>query len=104
MLKEMLMGVMSQEEVLFNYNATLLYRNLPREVYGYVFCYRGINCIVINERLSTIKKKKTILHELAHIELNHLGQRDKDLFEFYIEGYEDEAEKYVNKIINQEGI
>lgn len=47
------------------------------------------------------KKKKTILHELAHIELSQLEQRDKDLFATKIQGYEDEADKYVKKILNE---
>lgn len=89
----------SQQELLTCYNATILYKNLPKEVNGYVFNYRGINCIVINSDLSYYKKKKTILHELAHIELNQLDQVDNDLFAFKIDKYEDEADKYLKCLL-----
>jgi hypothetical protein len=44
-------------------------------------------------------KKKTILHELAHIELNQLNQIDRDMFEFKINKYEDEADLYLKSIL-----
>ena len=46
-------------------------------------------------------KKKTILHELAHIELCQLEQCNKDLFALYTKEYEDEADIYVKKILNE---
>ena len=55
--------------------------------------------IFINKDLSYYKRKKTILHELAHIELSQLKQLNKDMFAFYIEKYEDEADKYIKFII-----
>lgn len=101
MIKKLLMGVISQQDILNYYNATLLFKELPTEVNGYVFYYRAINCIIINNNLSYYKKKKTLLHELAHIELNQLCQADKDLFEFHIAKYEDEANKYIKKILEE---
>ncbi len=101
MIKQLLEGVIGQEDVLNNYNATLIYKELPIEVNGFVFYYHGIYCIIINKLLSYYKKKKTILHELAHIELNQLCQVNKDMFEFYIDKYEDEANKYIKKILNE---
>ena len=56
---------------------------------------------MINNNLSYYKKKKTILHELAHIEKNHLCQADNDLFAFYIDKYEDEADSYIKKVLNE---
>ena len=41
------------------------------------------------------KKKKTILHELAHIELNQLSQSNSDLFAFQIDKFEDDADNYI---------
>ena len=52
--------------------------------------------------MSLEKKKKAILHELAHIELAQLEQADNDLFAFKRIKYEDEADKYLKFII--EGI
>lgn len=101
MLKLLLEGVMDQQEILNYYNATLLYKNLPDEVNGYVFFYRNIYCIIINKNLSYYKRKKTLLHELAHIKLNQLCQSDKDLFAFHIQEYEDEADKYLKKIFEE---
>lgn len=62
MIKELLMGVITQQEILNYYNATLLFEELPNEVNGYVFYYRGINCIIVNKNRSYYKKKKTLLH------------------------------------------
>lgn len=98
MILDLLTGNITQQEVLNSYNATILYKDLPIDVRGYVFCYRCINCIIINKNLSMYKKKHTILHELAHIELNQLNQINNDMFEFYVDKYEDDAEKYLKFI------
>ena len=66
---------------------------------GFVFNYDGLNFIIINKNLSYYKRKKTLLHELAHIELNQLCQKDKDLFAFHIQQYEDEADKYIKFLL-----
>jgi len=96
MLKDMLDGYISQKEVLAYYNANISYENLPKGINGYVWQYRGFYNIFINKKLSYLKRKKTLLHELAHIELNQLCQIDKDLFAFHVQEYEDEADKYIN--------
>lgn len=96
MIKELLNESMTQKEVLNYYNANITYKELPKYMYGFVFNYKEIYNIVINKRISSYKKKKTILHELAHIELNQLCQCNKDLFEFYIDKYEDDADRYIN--------
>ena len=44
-------------------------------------------------------KEKTILHELAHIELNHIGQINKELFLFRVNKYEDEADSYIKFLL-----
>ena len=61
----------------------------------------NINFIIINNNMSYYKRKKTILHELAHIELNQLNQIDRDLFEFKINKYEDEADRYIKFILKE---
>lgn len=101
MIKNLLMDIITQQEILNYYNATLLFKELPNEVNGYVFYYKGINCIIVNKNCSYYKKKKTILHELAHIKLNQLCQKDKDLFAFYIDKYEDEANRYIKEIMKE---
>ena len=98
MIKELLNGSKTQKEVLSYYNANITYKDLPKHVYGIVFNYKGINNIIVNNNISYYKKKKTILHELAHIELNQLEQANKDLFEFYVDLYEDVADKYIKFI------
>ena len=85
----------SLQELLNYYNATIIYEYLPSKINGCVTNYRDINLIFINKKLSYYKRKKTILHELAHIELNQLCQYDKDLFALNIEKYEDEADRYI---------
>lgn len=98
MIKQLLEGVISQEEVLNYYNATISYVKMPKKINGFVHYYNGIYDILIDKNLSTYKKKKTILHELAHIKLNQLNQVDKDLLEFHRQDYEDEADRYIKFI------
>ena len=95
-IKELLKKEITQQDLLNYFNASI-----PSEIYGCVFNYDDINFILINKNLSNYKKKKTILHELAHIELAQLEQRDKDLFALHTEQYEDEADKYVKKILSE---
>ena len=45
MLKELLTGVIGQNEVLNHYNANITYIKLPKGIYGFVFNYKGINNI-----------------------------------------------------------
>lgn len=89
----------TQQDLLNYYNATIVYDSLPDFINGLVFNYRGINTIIVNSNLSYYNKRKTILHELAHIELSQLNQIDKDLFNFKINKYEDEADKYIKSIL-----
>lgn len=95
----LLIGDITQQDLLNYYNATITYETMPDCIDGCVFSYNDINNIMINKNLSYYMRKKTILHELAHIELNQLNQIDKDLFAFKINKYEDEADKYVKLLI-----
>lgn len=97
MIKKMILGVLDQNEVLNYYNASIIYENLPKYIYGFVNNYKNINIICINKNLSYYKKRKTILHELVHIELNHSNQV-QEFTEMYIENCEDEAEAYIKQI------
>jgi len=97
-IKSLLQGEISQDEILNYYNASLIYEELPRGIYGFVFNYENINFIIIDKHISYYKRRKTLIHELAHIELNQLCQANKDLFEFFVGGYEDEADEYVCKV------
>lgn len=101
MIKQLLEGVIGQDDILNYYNATISYIDMPDTIRGLVHYYKGIYDILINRKLSYYKKKKTILHELAHIELNQLCQIDKDLFAFYIDKYEDEADRYIKEILTE---
>lgn len=95
----LLRGEITQKELLNYYNACISYELLDNEICGFVFHYKGINNIIINNNLSYYMKKKTILHELAHIELGQLNQIDNDLFAFKISNYEDEADRYMKFIM-----
>ncbi len=101
MLKQLLEGVIDQEEILNYYNANITYFELPCYIRGFVFTHKGIHNIIVNKNLSYYKRKKTLLHELAHIELNQLCQKEKDLFAFYIDKYEDEANEYIKNILEK---
>ena len=98
-IKSLLKNEITQEELLNYYNATITYEDLPEGVNGFLFNYKNIYNIFINKTLSYYMKKKTILHELAHIELNQLNQIDRDMFEFKINKYEDEADLYLKSIL-----
>lgn len=98
-IKNLLKNEITQEELLNYYNATITYEDLPEGINGFLFSYKNIYNIFINKALSYYMKKKTILHELAHIELNQLNQIDRDMFEFKINKYEDEADIYLKSIL-----
>lgn len=100
-LYNLLSKQITQDDLLHYYNATIVYDDFPNSINGVVINHNGINLIIINEHLSIYMKKKTILHELAHIELNHLGQQDNDLLEFKVQKCEDEANKYVKLLLKQ---
>jgi len=101
MIKELLKGDITQKEALIEMNANITYIYMPNCINGFVFNYKGINNIFINKDISYYKKRKAILHELAHIELNQLEQINNDLFAFFINKYEDAANEYINKILNE---
>ena len=90
----------TQQDLLNYYNTNISYVHLPDSIDGCVFNYKGFFVIFIEETLSYYKKRKTILHELAHIELCQLEQRDKDLFALHTKQYEDEADNYIKHIYN----
>ncbi len=99
MLIELLRGELTQEEYLIINNARIIYKKLPKKIYGFVNKYKDIYLIVINWNISKEKKVKTILHEFAHIELHHID-RNSELYAFSIENAEDEADKYINFLLN----
>lgn len=101
-IKNLMLGNITLQDLLNYYNATIIYESwLYKDVRGFVDYYRGYYIIYINNNMSYYKKKKTILHELAHIELNQLCQVNNDLLAFYIDKYEDEASKYLKQIIDE---
>lgn len=97
-IKQLLLGKIGQDEILNYYNASVAYIELPIYIRGFVHYHKGIYDILINQNISYYKRKKTLLHELAHIELNQLCQADNNLFAFHIQEYEDEADKYIEFI------
>lgn len=100
----LLKGNITQKDLLNYYNAIITYEELPIGINGLVFQYKGIFNIFINKNLSYYRKRKSILHELAHIELNQLCQYDNDLFALKIDKYEDEADKYIKLLIETASI
>lgn len=99
MLTCLLNNEIDEQQYLIEYNAKIIYKKLPKKVYGFVFKYRNINLVVINWNISKDKKKLTLLHEFAHIELSHLNKCEQ-LLEFSIENAEDEADEYIKFILS----
>lgn len=97
MLISLLMGELSQDEYMNYNNVKVIKVALPRRIYGFIFNYRNINLIIINKYISKDKYSETLLHELAHLELNHM---DKVCLDFKIEGIEDEADRYVKYLLD----
>lgn len=98
-IKSLIRGEIEQDELLRWHNASIIYDYLPKYVDGYVSNYDDVNFIIINKNLSINKKKKAILHELAHLELNHINRADKDLIELYRENFEKEVDNYINDLL-----
>lgn len=98
MIKNLLEGSLSYDEILKRYNAVVSFESLPNKINGFVFKYEDINNIIINKELSYYKKKKAILHELAHIELDHLYEYKQLNLEFKVDKIEDEADLYIKEI------
>lgn len=99
MLTCLLNNEIDEQQYLIEHNAKIIYKKLPKKVYGFVFKYRNINLVVINWNISKNKKKLTLLHEFAHIELSHLNKCEQ-LLEFSIENAEDEADEYIKFILS----
>lgn len=97
MLIALLNGNITQEDYLRENNVIVNIKSLPSKVYGLIYSKNDYNIIVINKCLSYYKRKKTLLHELAHLELYHVDQR-KYLFEFNLDYTEDEADEYIKDI------
>lgn len=98
MLIELMNGNITENDYLLMNNIKVVYKKLPKKIYGFIHRYRDINVITINWNISKEKKKETLLHEFAHFELNHLDKNN--LFEFKLENDEDEADKYVKYLLN----
>ena len=99
-LKNLLTGSISQDELLNYYNAKIIYVDIPYgTIRGLVDSYNGINFIYINKNMPYYKRKKTIIHEIAHIELNQLNQIGSDLFAFKRDIYEDEVDRYIKFLL-----
>ena len=98
MLIDLLNGEIEEKDYLNINDVRIIYKKLPRKVYGFIHRYRDINIVIINWNISKERKRNTILHELAHLELHHLD-RNKELFAFSIENIEDEADKYIEFLL-----
>lgn len=96
-LISLLRGEISQDEYMNYNNVKIVKIDLPKRIYGFIFNYRNINLIVTNKYISQKKYDVTLLHEFAHLELSHL---DKMSLDFKIEGIEDEADKYIEYLLN----
>ena len=99
MLIDLLNGELEEKEYLIINNVKIIYKKLPKKIYGFIHRYRNINLIIVNWNISKEKKQKTILHELAHLELHHMD-KNRELFAFSIEDVEDEADRYVKYLLD----
>lgn len=96
MLVNLLNNEITEEEYIRKNNIKVIYKSLPKKIYGFIHRYRDINIIIINWNMSKSKKVKTLIHEFAHLELNHI---ENNLVEFKIEDIEDEADRYIKFLL-----
>jgi Zn-dependent peptidase ImmA (M78 family) len=96
MLIDLLNEEISQDDYIRENNICIVYKKLPKKVYGFIHKYRDINIITLNWNISKKLKQKTLIHELAHYELHHL---EKEFLEFNIKNVEDEADRYIKFIL-----
>ena len=101
MFLNVLQGEITQDDYLYYHNIELRFERLPKYVYGFIYKYKDKILIAVNKSLSDEKKKRTILHELAHFELKHL---DSFILEFKIENLEDEADRYVDFLLDRKEV
>ena len=100
-LYNLINGEISLEDLLNYYNATITYLKLPKGIDGCVFNYDGIYNIFIKIGLTDSKKRETLLHELAHIELNQFNQINNEIFALKTTKYEDEADRYIEFLLSE---
>lgn len=95
MLSDLINGSISQDEYCQENDIKVLLAPLPTKVEALVTKKNDKKLVILNRSLSSNKIKKALLHELIHIEQDHL----------YLKTSEDVKEKEVKKIIKEyEGI
>ncbi len=96
MLSALLNEEITQDDFTRFYDVTIVWKKLPKYVWGFSFKKKRIY-VVINSSLGEKNKKLTLLHEFAHVELHHL---DKEFVKAKIQGLEDEADNYINFLLD----
>lgn len=95
-IKNLLNNEIAQDDYLNYNNATVIFKKLPMEIGGLITRKNDINIIIINDNLDDAQKKKALLHELCHLELNHTYKYkiiDNDCYVF-----ENEVDNYISNI------
>lgn len=93
-IKNLINNDITQDDYLRYNNTTLLFKKLPKEVNGLIVRKYDINIIIVNDYLSDKNKRKTFLHELGHLELNHtykyrIISNDSSVYEQDVDNYID---------------
>lgn len=99
MLSALLNEEITQDDFTRFYDVTIVWKKLPKYVWGFTFKKKRIY-VVINSSLGEKNKKLTLLHEFAHVELHHL---DKEFVKAKIQGMEDEADNYIEFLLDNFG-
>ena len=95
-IKNLINNETSQEEYLNYNNATVVFKRLPHEIGGLITRKNDINIIIINDNLDDTNKKRALLHELCHLELNHTYKYKIVDNNYYI--YENEVDNYIKNL------
>lgn len=99
MLSALLNEEITQDDFTRFYDVTIVWKKLPKYVWGFSFKKKRIY-VVINSSLGEKNRKLTLLHEFAHVELHHL---DKEFVKAKIQGIEDEADNYIEFLLDNFG-
>lgn len=96
MLSALLNEEITQDDFTRFYDITIIWKKLPKYIWGFTFKKKRIY-VVINSSLGEKNRRITLLHEFAHVELHHL---DKEFVKAKIQGMEDEADNYIEFLLN----
>ena len=96
MFQGLIKNEIDQDDYMNFNNITILKKRLPNKTNALTFIYRDIKIVILNSLYSDINFRDFVLHELIHIELNHIySNKPRQQCEL-------EVEQFINKLNEKE--